>query len=230
MVVDESITQSLNRIADNQEEMIDVLKVLDTKKEEKDNNFINYIEKIRKYNNVFIYMPTWRDTDEDFITESKIDFNELNNLFKRNNSILILKFHPNTKLQFNKKEFSNIVLYEKNIDLYSFLPFTNVLITDYSSIYYDYLLLKKEAVLFLFDIERYISDNRAFNYDFEKYTGCHKAYNYKQLLKITDNLLKTDNGLNTSDCKKKSEELMSIFWGTYKGNACEKLYKIVNSL
>lgn len=46
--------------------------------------------------------------------------------------------------------------------------FTDVLITDYSSILYDYLLMQeKETVLFLFDYEEYVRD-RDFYYPFEE--------------------------------------------------------------
>lgn len=164
--------------------------------------FIKYLEKFRK---VYFYMPTWRDDKSDFITHAKIDFEKLNFYLEQNNCLFILKLHPNTNIDLDSiLKYKNICILEKNMDIYPILPFTNVLITDYSSIYYDYLFLKKEIILFLFDYEEYIKNCRELAYDFDLYTTIgNKVYNFNDLI----TLMKQDK-TNTDN----HYDLKNIFW------------------
>lgn len=57
--------------------------------------------------------------------------------------------------------YSNLRIIDSSCDIYPILPFTDVLITDYSSIYYDYMLIpNKQILLFPFDEEEYCTFNR----------------------------------------------------------------------
>jgi CDP-glycerol glycerophosphotransferase (TagB/SpsB family) len=174
-------------------------------------------------------MPTWRDAGYDIISSAGLNFKKIDYKLKKNNSLLILKFHINTKHNSlnNIKDLSNIIIYDDNIDLYSFLPFTDILITDYSSIYYDYLLLNKQTILYVFDIDRYISNSREFNYDFSKYTGCHKAYNFIEFIEILEIILSDKKKPDNKFCQEKTKNLISTFWGSYKGDASKKLFNFI---
>lgn len=44
---------------------------------------------------------------------------------------------------------SNITYVSPELDVYPILPFTDVLITDYSSIYYDYLLMDHKGCILM---------------------------------------------------------------------------------
>ena len=59
------------------------------------------------------------------------------------------------------------------MDIYPVLPYAHVLITDYSSILYDWLLMDgKDVILYLYDYKDYINE-RDFYYPFdENVTGC----------------------------------------------------------
>ena len=83
----------------------------------------------------------------------------LNNFLAENNFVMYVKPHPHDEHKFNKKVFSNFknifilsdeVLSEKEIDLYQILNQFDLLITDYSSIFFDFLLLDR-PILFLKD-------------------------------------------------------------------------------
>lgn len=84
---------------------------------------------------------------------------DLNNFLAENNFVMYIKPHPHDEHKFNKKVFSNFknifilsdeVLSEKEIDLYQILNQFDLLITDYSSIFFDFLLLDR-PILFLKD-------------------------------------------------------------------------------
>ena len=115
------------------------------------------INRLSQYKKIYIYMPTWRNDNSDFIESSMIDFEELNDIMKQQNMLFILKLHPYTKINIkNISQYSNILNYNNRIDIYYILPYTDCLITDYSSIYTDYLTMNKEVILFTFDKKRYL--------------------------------------------------------------------------
>ena len=140
----------------------------------------------QKYNKIFVWMPTYRfsfnevqrDTDWEFLTESGLpifatisDVEALNEKLKENNSLLILKLHHAQNMEkFNYSSHSNILcltnpeLDEKGIHFYSLLKQTDALITDYSSVFFDYLLLDKPMAFTIDDIDSY-SGNRGFVFD-----------------------------------------------------------------
>lgn len=130
---------------------------------------LQLIEKIRQFSSCLIYMPTWRDADPHFIESSGWDFPALNAELQRQNSALVLKLHVNTPQEtlHQATNLSNIYLMHSTEDVYSILPFTSGLITDYSSIMFDYLLLNKPIFYYPFDREGYEKDSRGFYYEYE---------------------------------------------------------------
>lgn len=120
------------------------------------------------YHKVFVYMPTWRDSQRDLFAQS-FDLDKINALLQAQQSLLLLKPHANMRVdESDFKHFSNIMLIDAKTDLYPVLPFTDVLITDYSSILYDYILMDhKDVILYLYDYEDYIKD-RDFFYPFDE--------------------------------------------------------------
>ncbi len=153
-------------------------------------------------------MPTWRDDDSNFIENSNIDFALLNEVLNSNNYLLLLKFHHHTKLDINIDNLSNIILIDNNLDIYPILPFTDYLITDYSSIYFEYLLLNKEILFFCFDLDNYLERNRKMYFDYELYTPGRKFYNFTELIEALKNKRIIEN-LNYS---KQRQEMLNKFW------------------
>ena len=112
-----------------------------------------------------IYMPTFRYELEDVSIMEKIktgnffafddfDGEELNAALKARHQYLIVKLHPYEMRLFANfdSKYSNITflnndyLFDHNYDLYELLGDTDFLMTDFSSIYFDYLELKKPIV------------------------------------------------------------------------------------
>jgi len=139
----------------------------------------------RGYHKVYVYMPTFRDAHPHYLSEMNFDFEELNNALSKSNSFFILKVHPNT-LPILKKEYnySNIYIVKQPFDIYPLLPFVSTLITDYSSIYFDFLYLRKEIILFPFDKERYSAEDRPFVIDYDKDIRGVRIYIFEELIDI----------------------------------------------
>ena len=53
-------------------------------------------------------------------------------------------------------------------DIYPLLKYTDILITDYSSIYFDFLLLNRPILFFDYDYDEYSSNMNGFVYDYQE--------------------------------------------------------------
>ncbi|KRL62682.1 teichoic acid biosynthesis protein [Lactobacillus psittaci DSM 15354] len=112
-----------------------------------------------------IYMPTFRFELEDesvmkqikngnFFAFSDFDLTSLNQELQKHHQYLIIKLHPyemnlvslKTSQASNIAFLSNDYLFNNGIDLYELLPATDFLITDFSSIYFDYLELNRPII------------------------------------------------------------------------------------
>jgi len=186
--------------------------ILNHIKQYETSNIYNFVKQLQQYKKVFIYMPTWRiNLKENFIEESHLDFQQIQNLMQQQNGIFLLKLHPAVKIQLQHSIFPNIRIINSKQDIYPILPFTDVLITDYSSIYYDYILQdNKQAILFPFDIEEYRKHSDELAFDYDTYTPAKRAYQAEELYKL---LMQTDL---LSPTTQEREWVLRQFWGEYK--------------
>lgn len=165
-----------------------------------------FVDKLQGYKNTYIYMPTWRNNGRDFIEQADIDWQKLNDVMRNTGSLFVLKLHPFTKLNIEGlSKYSNICLYPKNSDVYTILPFIDCLITDYSSIYTDFLMMNKEIILFTFDYDEYVEGSYELS-EFDKYFVGKRANDFNELL---------DTILTGEDCHVPQEHydrLMEFYW------------------
>lgn len=170
---------------------------------------LSLIRKMDSFKYTYLYMPTWRDNGRDFIKDSNIDLALLDEVLKKTNQFFILKFHPATKINIDFKDYSNIFLLDNKLDIYPILPFTNCLITDYSSVFYDYILLDgKKCILFIPDYKEYIEVDRGFAFDYIINTTGYKVTLFEELLHVIE-----DNTL-LEGCMLNVDRIISRFWGT----------------
>lgn len=125
---------------------------------------------LEKKLNIF-YCPTFRNINPENNNWFKnIKFSEINNFLKSKDILFIINFHPgdpNKKnLELRKEEYSNIKIAKESSDIYPSLNFSDLLITDYSSIAIDYLLLMKPIILFRPDHEQNFAKLKNWDYKF----------------------------------------------------------------
>lgn len=125
---------------------------------------------------IILYMPTFRETaygEKNGSTSGYFfefnDFNikDIDNFCNQNNIVILIKIHP-----FDYKLLDNVILNSKSIklisdedfngsDFYEFVNATDILMTDYSSIYFDFLLLDRPIIFTNVDATDY-EQNRGF--------------------------------------------------------------------
>ena len=163
------------------------------------------IARMQSYSRVLIYMPTWRDSQRNLFSQS-MDLPRLNDVLMDNNELLLMKPHANVMVGQMAQEFSNILFLDGRLDVYPLLPYTDVLITDYSSVLYDYLLMPgKDVILYLYDYEDYIRERDLYFPFDENVAGC-RVYDFEQLLTC---ISRHDYSLPDEDrCR-----IVEKFWG-----------------
>lgn len=122
---------------------------------------------------VAVYMPTFRDTGGSFLEDKAMDPLALDAFCARHKILFLAKFHPNLQVEAFRK-LNNFVVYDSRKDIYPLLPLADALVTDYSSVYFDYMLLNRPLIFFPYDKEKYLRLDRELFYDYESMTpGVH---------------------------------------------------------
>ena len=107
---------------------------------------------------VILWAPSFRGNGSDANIDGVDDVLRLREQLKGDYH-LIIKLHPHLQ---EKYKIDNCKI--RTEELY---PVTNILITDYSSVFYDYLLIGKNVIFFVPDYEEYIR-TRGMYIDYEK--------------------------------------------------------------
>jgi len=121
---------------------------------------------------VILYAPTWRDNQ--FYRKGEYKFNiemDLDRLQEEfgETHVIILRMHYLIAENLDISQYEGFVYdcsnYDDIRDLYLI---SDVLITDYSSVFFDYANLRRPMIFFVYDIEEYRDNLRGFYFDFEK--------------------------------------------------------------
>ena len=110
---------------------------------------------------IFVYMPTFRGIfmnrdDESQKNDVEKYLTELDSQLK-NNQILFAKLHVLNESQIDFDKFSHIMPFPKDYETYDVLNMADILITDYSSVFFDFANTKRKIILFNYDEEDYCS-------------------------------------------------------------------------
>lgn len=112
---------------------------------------------------ILAYMPTWRGATSnnanglDYEDEVKAILTEFDNNLNEN-QIMYVNLHPLVKDKVKIEGFKHILTFPTDVDNYTFISAVDVLITDYSSVFFDYSLTKKPIVLFMYDYDNYMEE------------------------------------------------------------------------
>jgi CDP-glycerol glycerophosphotransferase (TagB/SpsB family) len=99
------------------------------------------------------YFPTWRDDDSAFMRRGGLTIEHLAAAVRAHGGVLVFKPHFNTAL--DSSPGSGAVVLHPDDDLNAYLPLCSVLVTDYSSVAFDFLLLERPVLYFVPDLDDY---------------------------------------------------------------------------
>lgn len=189
-----------------------------------------FIEQIKVKNNlpldkkVILYAPTWRDNEYyekgKYKLKIKLDFEKMKREIG-NDYIVLLRFHYLVSEQLDLKGYEGFIYNMSNYeDISELYLISDILITDYSSVFFDYAVLKRPILFFVYDIQTYRDELRGFYFDFEKFAP-------GPLLKSTEELIEAIKTLENKNFK--LPDYFSAFHEKFcsleNGRSTEKLVK-----
>ncbi|MDD6327403.1 MAG: CDP-glycerol glycerophosphotransferase family protein [Lachnospiraceae bacterium] len=190
------------------------------------------------YKKVILWMPTFRKSRNAEISEEYVNtetslplletmqsLNDFNEFLAKNNALMILKVHHlSADLPIYKETYSNIlILHNENIaqlgiQLYEFVACTDILLTDYSSISIDYLLLDRPMVFTLDDYEQYAASRGLYPDNARDYMPGYHVYSIDELKQAFTELFRDEDNYKEQRKKTRAE------YHTYcDGNAGQRL-------
>ena len=107
-----------------------------------------------------IYMPTFRgrtdNVEGDPYVEQVKEYLRIIDSRMDDNQILLVKLHPLVQKQLGQITYRHIRPFPQDLDTYDVLNACDVLITDYSSVLYDFANTGRKIILFAYDKEDYL--------------------------------------------------------------------------
>ncbi len=157
---------------------------------------VNKIKKklnIPSHKKVILYAPTWRDNEAtnswEHSFELKFSLDEFYKKFK-DEYVLILRMHHLVAdaLQIKDEHKSTVLELSKYDDIQELYTISDILVTDYSSVFFDYANSRKPMLFFGYDFEEYKEEIRGFYLDMEKDLPGPVIQTGPELLKAIENI------------------------------------------
>lgn len=185
------------------------------------------VEKIKKKlkiddteKKVILYAPTWRDNQHvatvGFTYKTEVDFDKLREKLG-DDYIILFRAHYLVSNSFDFDKYEGFIYNVSNYDDINELYIaSDLLVTDYSSVFFDFANLKKPIIFYMYDYEFYKDELRGFYFDIDTLPG---------------EIVKTDNDLIEEIFKSKTsfkiDERYQIFCDKYNylddGNATKRV-------
>jgi CDP-glycerol glycerophosphotransferase len=184
---------------------------------------INKVSEMRKKGiKSILYAPTFRDTGGDGISDGILDLKSLNEFALQNDFVFVFKLHPLPQYQTIADNFERIIWYDNVKDVYPFLPETDAMISDYSSIYMDFILLNRPIFFLLYDREKYETKDRELHPFFNDFIVGPISTTQAKLQADLIQGLKVEDAFTT-----KREEIIQKSYDNIDDKSSERIYKFI---
>ena len=142
---------------------------------------------------LILYAPTFRKNNSGLYKFSTAEAEELASFLSKNNAVMGIRPHINRRVRpflLKKPEFLDLsaAMYDETQVL---LRLTDVLITDYSSIWLDFLLLGRPVIAFIYDWNKYKED-RGLIYDYKQIFPGPQIHKFSELIPALEKALKNE--------------------------------------
>lgn len=182
-----------------------------------------HLPSIIKKRRVISYVPTFRDVPSDKIPFTDEQWVKLNNLLQKTKSVMLLKKHPYEKNLEAPGGLNNIIDVSSQVeDVMDLLLVTDILVTDYSSVFFDFIVTGKPVIYYSYDSEEYIESCRGMYYDYYTDISGPFAKNFNEFHKLLDTV---DKWFGSKQYKKRYDEFVSRFNAFRDSGSSERLLK-----
>lgn len=121
---------------------------------------------------VILYAPTWRD--DDFFEKGKYKFRfqfDIEEMRERlgDEYVVLTRMHYLVAESFDFTPYEGFIKdVSSHLDISGLYLVSDILITDYSSVFFDYANLNRPIIFYMYDLENYRDNLRGFYFDIEK--------------------------------------------------------------
>ena len=124
---------------------------------------------------VLLYAPTWRDnqhmSDIGYVYENPIDFSKLRDSLAKE-WVILFRAHYLVANSFDFDEYRGFVYdVSQYDDINELYVISDMLVTDYSSVFFDYANLKRPIIYYMYDLEYYQDKLRGFYINLSELPG-----------------------------------------------------------
>lgn len=183
-----------------------------------------------KNKKIYVYLPTYREFRKKRFFKLNFSIKDLDNMLNKD-EIFIIKNHPSiiSRIEKNKSykhKYTNIESYGKvlnlnEVDTETLTIISNVFITDYSSSFFEAMLLNKPLVFYAEDFNEYTRD---FYFDYENLPG------EKVLNTSPSALLSAIRRANSFTDKKVYHTFREEYMGLCDGKSTDRVVDIIQRL
>lgn len=123
---------------------------------------------------VILYAPTFRDNEHDgagYTYDVHLDFDRLREELGEE-YVILFRAHYFIANRFNFDRYPGFVIDASNLDdITPLYVISDVLITDYSSVFFDYANLRRPILYYMYDLDDYAEGIRGFYFDIDEIPG-----------------------------------------------------------
>ena len=189
----------------------------------KDNECQKYFDIVKKR---ILFLPTWRSNRCFSIFDFDFNYKEVDDFLNSNNAILGFNFHPtsvNKEIKVDLSACNNIKIFNSSGDeMNQLLSRADILITDYSSLFADYLIYNKPIVFAKFDHENYLKEIEL-SVDYDKDLPGEKVHDWHGLLESLAEILINNNDKYINQ----RNEMIQNIYPNLDGKARERIAEFV---
>lgn len=140
-----------------------------------DVNIIKQKYKIPTDKKIILYAPTFRDnqhkTNYGYTLNLSLDFDNLKNKFSKDH-VILFRTHYFISNQFDFGKYKDFIYDVSSVDdINELYLISDILVTDYSSVFFDFANLKRPILFYMYDLKEYKNDIRGFYLDLKDLPG-----------------------------------------------------------
>jgi len=181
---------------------------------------------------IILYAPTWREygNRSSFFPFDDKNLSELNEYLESKDAYLLLRGHreemERISSNYGEKSLSRILPAHQEIfpDAQQLLAHVDVLVTDYSSIYLDFLLVDKPIIFIPYDLKEYQS-YRGFLFDYDSNTPGDKVFTQEAFIKSLDSSLNSPEQYSAE-----RKVVLDLFHKYQHGNSSSRILAKINEI
>lgn len=146
-------------------------------------NETEVVERIKKSKRAILYMPTFRDNNENY-THPLTDYRVVD-MLKDNEWLWVEKKHgADTSDLFANVNSTNVLRLDGDFDASVIMGHVDAVVTDYSSVSWDALYYKKPVVFYMPDFDYYMNQDRGFVLKPEEFLIGPDVYSIDEMLGV----------------------------------------------